>query len=246
MPKLAPIRSKQTFVVRTKPTLPTPLLWAIAIGILIAIAIASFFAGLHQSGYLVQANAAFERQLRERNTQLETQLGDAQQQAASAEQSLQIEAVARAETKQLLTQAQAEIAALQEDLGFYRLFSDIDKVSDKLQLHDVSVSDEGEGRYVVTALLAYRNSERVEVPGTLDMRLSGEISGRSVIYAMSDLHPDKAPSIPFSLMRYQRIDWALQLRTGMKPETLTVIVNPQSDELTRVSKDFTWQSLISS
>jgi hypothetical protein len=174
----------------------------------------------------VSALERANRQLVQRNAQLERDQLIGQESARRVQDSLQ--------------QMEARFRTLEEELAFYRSIVSPDNPESGLQIHSFTLEPVGrDGEYVYKAVLAQvRGSGMVE--GTLELALVGRQGAARVELGSADLGEDLQASQPFGFRYFQNLEGRIRVPEGVTPRSLRVTARTGGDRPRQVEQDYAW------
>jgi len=76
------------------------------------------------------------------------------------------------------------------------------------------------------------------------MRISGQLGERRVTYALVDVSEGGSERLNFKFKYFQSFEGGLRLPEGYRPESVTVIIEPEGDKLKAVRKTLQWPEVL--
>ena len=235
--------SAPKLVVRTHSPVRTWLVRAFAVLAALSAAWAVFIYGERHGEYM-RAEALAERerleteiaQLTAKNEILKADL--ARQGAA-----MDVDSVAYAEVETMLNDLNAEIAALNEELVFYRGIMSPSDGRSGLQIQSLELGAGADDRvYHLRLVLVQARRHTRRVQGSVQLAVHGVADSRPVIHPLGDLLPDDADTgkLVYSFRYFQNFERDLVLPANFDPERIQVTVTPKSGS-GQFTRTFDWQ-----
>lgn len=167
-------------------------------------------------------------------------------QVVYTKRSTQIDSQACDNVRKSLTDLQAESSELREQVAFYRGIAAPDQARAGVRVQEVhltKVSDaKNSYRFFLTLIQSVRQEKRVA--GRIELAIAGRSGANERKLALSDIAPDAAKNLLFSLKYFEEFSGQFQLPDGFKPQRVVVSLIPSSDGAPRTEEGFEWQRII--
>lgn len=145
------------------------------------------------------------------------------------------------EVRDTLAEQAGEIAALEEQIRFYRNLMAGDEDGD-LQIADLELLERLDGQGVRFRLLLVQSAERRdEIAGLVEVRVAGAQDGRPEMLSGAALGADLEAPVPFRFRYFQRLAGEIRLPEGFVPEGVEVVVRSEADGEFRLQRTFDWE-----
>ena len=202
--------------------------------LLCATAFAGFWFGRHVQGVDQRRIAALEDMQR---VSTEQQAGLRQELAGlRLEQSVSHQA--GDELRGDLKQQGQELAALRDELVFYRSLMAPDRLAKGLQIAGFELFEKRSGGYTFHLLLTQVAQRRSRLSGKVSVQVSGVREGEAEVLPLTDLAELEAYPLPYRFRYFQDIKGEIRLPEGFRPETVQVSVQARGKQA--VERDFPW------
>jgi hypothetical protein len=234
-------------VTRSRPWLRA----AIVAGIVAALAIAGYAAYLLLRSSTVRefkrARTEVE-QLQEERRDLARELRKAKadnaelrQQVVYAERGREIDVQACDDVKSSLSNLQAEVADLREQVAFYRGVVSPDETRAGVRVLELHVSPQGEPnawRYDLVLIQSVRHEKRVS--GVANMTVVGTQSGEMKRLDLASLVQNGEMMPRFAFKYFQEFGGVFRLPAGFRPTRVLVTLETEGDSSQSVEEEFDW------
>ena len=172
--------------------------------------------------------------LRARNARLEQSLGDERL-------AREVGGVFSEQVRSTLAEQASRIAALEEQLRFYRNLM-TGSEEDELQIADLELLERLDGRGVRFRLLLVQSAERRdEIAGHVEVRVVGARDGRPEVLSGAVLGTDLEAPVPFRFRYFQRLAGELRIPEGFVPEGVEIVASSDAGDGFRLQRTFTWE-----
>jgi hypothetical protein len=174
--------------------------------------------------------------------ELEAELEQARQELANVQASLEIERAASARVRGDLSEAQQQIARLEQEAELYRGLLDTSVRRSGLSVHSVDIiPSASEGSFHVRVVLVQKARKYAELAGNLRLGVRGKASGVQRQLAYPDIGvPRGVRSLPVRLRYFQVIEGDIELPAGFTPEALVIEVDVTEGARQRVTERRDW------
>lgn len=165
-----------------------------------------------------------------------------QQALATAQKSDEVSRVAIRKLQEDLSEREAEIATLKEDLAFYERFVGTAAQRQPLGIEELRLSQRSAGVWQFAAVVARSSASNAEITGRLSFSVEGTQDSQLKKLAWSDLRKGAgADGIAFSLKYFQRLGGDFLLPPGFTPTRITARLAPQQGPV--VENSFAWKDV---
>ena len=199
--------------------------------------------GRYRGGFdRIQAERDF-RDLHAIQSDLEAQLFQLRERNAVLERTLQVQREASAEVKVSLQALQAEIAALNEELAFYRGIVSPQDASRGLRLQSFKLTplaSDGSYRYKLVLTQVLKN-DRV-VKGAVQLRFEGTKAGRPQVLELDDVTEKGVKVLNYRFKYFQDFRGTVRLPAEFQLKRVAVQVRPQGRSTDVIEKTFEWKT----
>ncbi len=140
-----------------------------------------------------------------------------------------------------LTEQSARIAALEDEVRFYRNIMAPEADGDGVQIARLELMPRIDGRGVrFRLLLAQSARRREEVSGHVELHVLGERAGSAEVLEVEDIGAGRYP-MPFRFRYFQDLVGEIDLPEGFRPEGVQVIARGAGADGFRLERTFSWQ-----
>lgn len=227
-------------VVPHRPERDRALLLVAVVGVLVAAALGYWLGGrsaaTDRDAALRELDVLGEeyRTLRSENARLEQSLGDERL-------AREVGGVFSEQVRDTLAEQAEQIAALEEQIRFYRNLMTGGEEGD-LQIADLELLERLDGRGVRFRLLLVQSAERRdEIEGFVEVRVVGSRDGQSEVLTGAALGADLEAPVPFRFRYFQRLAGEIRLPEGFEPEGVEVVVRSETEDGFRLQRTFDWE-----
>jgi len=216
------------------------------LGLLVAVACGwgGYEYGRYAGGFDVREARKVRAEQRARIAELERRNRDLLTENARARRGAQVDRDAHAAVSVSLGAAEREMLEVHEELAFYRSIVAPGEMSPGLHLQRLHLTPGEAGRYSYELVLTQAQRSRHEARGSIDMRISGQLGERRVTYALVDVSEGGSERLNFKFKYFQSFEGGLRLPEGYRPESVTVIIEPEGDKLKAVRKTLQWPEVL--
>lgn len=145
------------------------------------------------------------------------------------------------EVRDTLAEQAGRIAALEEQIRFYRNLMAGGEEGD-LQIADLELLERLDGQGVRFRLLLVQSAERRdEISGLVEVRVAGARDGRPEMLSGEALGVDLEAPVPFRFRYFQRLAGEIRLPEGFVPEGVEVVVRSEAEGGFRLQRTFDWE-----
>lgn len=184
-------------------------------------------------GSLQQAQLEIE-QLKSRNQELLDSL-------SKADRQLQVDKIAYSELASAVSASTDEIAALREELEFYRNIVSSSDGRSGVQIQDLEIQRAGgdrQYRYTVVVIQSLQHDQ--EVRGTVELAIEGSQNGQEEVLHLPEEHEEP---IEVSFKYFQKIDGNFALPSDYTPRRIKVSVHTASENALIIERWYPWPSV---
>lgn len=143
--------------------------------------------------------------------------------------------------KEQIRQCQEERIQLNQELKLMRGVLSKDETPSALQVQDFGVQKLAtEHRYVVAFTVRQLNKEFGVAKGSIRFTIAGEEGERKQQLALSEMVADESTRLKMRFRYFQKVEQEIRLPSGFVPQSVTVEVNPDNQELSAISQVFSW------
>ena len=145
------------------------------------------------------------------------------------------------QVRDTLSEQADQIAALEEQIRFYRNLMAGSEEGD-LQIADLELLERLDGRGVRFRLLLVQSADRRdEIAGLVEVRVVGMRGGQSEVLTGEALGADLEAPVPFRFRYFQRLAGEIRLPEGFAPEGVEVVVRAEAEDGFRLQRTFDWE-----
>jgi hypothetical protein len=231
-----------------KPALIAAITGALALG---AWALYSFTRATTVSDFArtqteVERLRADRRQLSHDLRAARNQIEQLKAQVAYTKRSTQIDSQACDTVQKSLTDLQAETSELREQVAFYRGIAAPDQARAGVRVQEIHLTKvagaKNSYRFFLTLIQSVRQEKRVG--GRIEIAIAGRSGNTVRKLALSDIAPEAARNLLFSLKYFEEFSGQFQLPEGFVPQRVVVSLIPSSDGAPQTEEGFEWQRII--
>jgi hypothetical protein len=210
--------------------------------VMVAVGWGSYFFG-NVGGSRIQEQVIAERdQLRQ---ELQARIAEAEgmsQQVANLSLASEVDKASSEDVRQEVIQLKGEIAALQEDISFYRNLMAPTENERGLTIGTVELmSTSAPRRYEFKVVVQQLATNHELLNGTLTINIIGRENGVARIIPLSELSEQiEAPDIRLRFKYFQSVEGQLELPFSFTPERIELIARSTGRNATEVEKKFGW------
>lgn len=169
---------------------------------------------------------------------LEGEVGELRDQLARAQTTLEVDRQALDQLKASLAESEARVAALNEELQFYRRIVVPPEGRTGLRVQTFEIVPGDLDRSYRLRLLLVQNPQRSgRASGTVDANLYGTLDGAEASLALPQLAADP---VPYEFLYFQDVELEVILPAGFVPETAEISLRPGRRGRTIVNS-FPWE-----
>ncbi len=170
-----------------------------------------------------------------------------QRELAMARRGSAVDETASRELLASLAGKERELAALREELSFYKSMVDSDQAPAQggLEIRDLRVTPgDGPHRYRYRLVLTSMARKKHTLRGRIELRVQGRRNGEREVLAGAALAGDGKASPPrYRFQYFQRLAGEFVLPDGFEPENVLVRVVPRGKRDAAVQQSFSWNSV---
>lgn len=160
---------------------------------------------------------------------------------AKADRQLQVDEMAYRELGGAVASSTDEIAALQEELKFYRDIVSPAEGRSGIQIQDLEISRAaGDGEYRYTIVLIQSLEHDTAVAGTVELEIEGSQAGEKKVMRLPG---DGEQPVPVSFRYFQNIDGHFVLPNGYTPIRIRVSVHSDRENAPTIERWYPWPSV---
>jgi len=209
---------------------------AVAVALLMAFALFEFGQRVGGRSLLQsdQARAALAAEV----ARLEAETQSLQEALARAQTRLEVDGEAHEQLRDSLAASEARVAALHEELQFYRRIVVPPEGRSGLRVRGFEVVPGAAPRDYRLRLLVVQNPQRSgRAEGRLELRLAGRMAGEEASLALDSL--GAAPQ-PYEFLYFQDLEFEVTLPEGFAPESAEVTLHPEGRSTRVIEASFPW------
>ncbi len=177
------------------------------------------------------------RRLRSENKQLSERV-------VLLERAGEIDKRAASVLNQSLLDGQAELAALKEQVAFYRGIVSPEQSSAGVRVYELQLRPGSEAdlyQYDLVLIQAMRHEN--SVAGNADLSFSGLQDGQPRNYSLSEIEVEKGKTLVFSFRYFQQLSGTVRLPRGFKPLRVQVDVTRSGNPPVRFQQSYDWNKV---
>lgn len=161
-----------------------------------------------------------------------------QEQLARAQTRLEVDQEAHEQLRESLASSESRLAALDEELQFYRRIVVPPEGRSGLRVRSFEVRPGDAPRDYRLSLLVVQNPQRSgRAEGRLELRLQGRMAGEEASLALAAL--GAAPQA-YEFLYFQDLEFEVTLPEGFAPESADVTLHPEGRSASVVEAGFPW------
>lgn len=201
--------------------------------------------GLRDGGYAAGQARATEAHLRIQIADLRERVGELHQRNTLLARAERIERDAREHLREVIEQRDQRIAALEEELTFYRNIVSPSKMDPGLQVRRVSLRPAaGLARtYRYELVLSQLNGGKRYAEGNVELRVDGQQEGEPASFGFTDLALEDTVETEFRFKYFQTLTGRVQLPEEFEPRWLKVDVRP-TNGFDSLDESYAWGSVV--
>lgn len=170
---------------------------------------------------------------------LETEKQSLQEALARARTRLEVDGEAHEQLRESLAASESEVAALDEELQFYRRIVVPPEGRSGVRVRSFEVLPGEAPRDYNLRLLVVQNPQRSgRAEGRLELRLEGRMNGEDTSLALEALG---ATPQPYEFLYFQDLEIDVTLPERFEPESATVTLHPEGRNARVIEAGFPWQ-----
>lgn len=223
----------------------TAVLAAVAVAVVGASLWGVYRLGLRDGGYAAAQARATEAHLRIQVADLRDRVRELNQRNTLLARAERIERDAREHLREVIEHRDRDIAALEEELTFYRNIVSPSKMDPGLQVRRVSLrAATGLARtYRYEVVLSQLNGGERYAEGNVRLRVDGHQEGEPASFAMSELALEDEVETKFRFKYFQTITGRIQLPEMFEPRWIKVNVAP-TNGFDPLEESYAWGSVV--
>jgi hypothetical protein len=143
-----------------------------------------------------------------------------------------------------LLDEQAELAALKEQVAFYRGIVSPEQSSAGVRVYELQLRPGSEAdlyQYDLVLIQAMRHEN--SVAGTADLSFSGLQDGQPRHYRLSEIEVEQGKTLVFSFRYFQQLSGTVRLPRGFKPSRVQVDVTRSGNPPVRFQQSYDWNKV---
>jgi cell division protein FtsL len=229
----------QEFIVRPHRPRRRLVFWtATTLSIVLAL-LGAFVYGQWQAGFDRARTNSEIADLKAQLKDVHKRNADLHDQVVALERAREIDKAAHDQVQQNLSNLQAKMVDLREELAFYRGIVSPQDSSTGLKVQSLAVSSAGEaGHFHYKLVLIQARSHRDKVAGSVNIQVTGEAGGKTVSQAVAGKSA-QGKALAFSFRYFQNIEGDFTLPDGFKPTKVVVKVDSRSHKAP-ITQVFDW------
>jgi hypothetical protein len=216
---------------------------ALAVGVLLLYA--AFEYGRSVAGYSAFSSLKQRQALASRVDELSRDVDSLQRRVAAGTVTRQVDQEAQSETQSMIGELQAELARQQQELEFYRGLVEEKFGSGSLKVQELSIKDEGDGRYTIAVTLVQTATRDAVASGSMTLAISGSRGGSLAELRLGDVSVEGNERVEFKVRYFTTVDVAVRLPDGFKPAAVQLEYRSNRSGPEPVRQSFPWaQALV--
>lgn len=202
--------------------------------------------GRYAGGFDVRDARARERELQQRIDELVQDNRRLKAEHTTATRGAEIDKSAAESVRASLAQTQQELLESREELAFYRSIVAPGEVAPGLHIQRFRLTPgESQGYFGYELVLTQAMNKRRSISGSADLRVIGQLDGKQVTYALSDLADADLNKLNFKFKYFQSFEGSLRLPSTFDPQSVTIVVRPSGKKAKAVRESYKWSEVIS-
>jgi cell division protein FtsL len=229
----------QEFVVRPHRPRRRLFFWTAATLILALALVGAFSYGQWQAGFDRARTNGEIADLKAELKDTQQRNSDLHDQVVALQRAREIDKAAHDQVQQNLSNLQAKMVDLREELAFYRGIVSPEDSSTGLKVQSLAVTSAGEdGHFHFKLVLIQARRHRDKVAGTVTIQVTGDKAGETVSEPVAG-KVAQGKALAFSFRYFENIEGDFTLPAGFKPAKVVVKVDSRSSK-TPITQDFDW------
>ncbi len=177
------------------------------------------------------------RELEQENDQLRKDL-------AFAKRSSEIDKKANVELVDALSNREKQAAETRQELSFYKKIVSEEKIGEGIEIRSLTLTPEKDGGFAYKLVLNKKSTRRKQlVRGTVEFRVQGRRSGKSVTLNWRQIRGKQKGSPHFKFQYFQKLEGKLSFPEGFTPENILVKV-AASGSGQPVQQSYSWNAVV--
>jgi hypothetical protein len=201
---------------------------------------AAFEYGRSVAGYSAFSSLKQRQALASRVDELTREVGGLQRRVAAGTVTRQVDQEAQSETQSMIGELQAELARQQQELEFYRGLVEEKFGSGSLKVQELSIKDEGDGRYTIAVTLVQTATRDAVASGSMTLAISGSRGGSLAELRLRDVSVEGNERVEFKVRYFTTVDVAVRLPDGFKPAAVQLEYRSNRSGPEPVRQSFPW------
>jgi hypothetical protein len=204
----------------------------------------AFEYGRSVAGYSILSSSTQRQALASRVEELTREVESLQRRVAASTVTREVDREAQSETQSMIGELQAELARQQQDLEFYRGLVEEKFGSGSLKIQELSIKDDGEGRYTVAVTLVQTAVRDATASGSLTLAVSGSRGGSLTELKLQDVSVDGRDRVEFKVRYFTTVEVPLKLPAGFKPAAVQLEYRSNRSGPEPVRQSFPWSQAL--
>ncbi|HEY8520523.1 MAG TPA: DUF6776 family protein [Gammaproteobacteria bacterium] len=209
--------------------------------LLVAFGYLCYELGRYRAGYSLFDH---RRAVEELQTQLDAERRSKEElgrQVAILETSREIDRETYARVEENLSQLEAQIQTLEEELAFYRGIVSPQDGHSGLRVHNVEIEAlDGERAYALRLVLVQAIVHSRQVKGVVRFRIEGTRDGQPEELELAELDDEGPAELEYEFRYFQELEREVVLPAGFEPARVHVEIRPSEPRGERVTQTFEW------
>lgn len=153
---------------------------------------------------------------------------------------------ASSEVNKTLTDAQAKIIAMEEELLFYRNVMSPNQSKRAVEIKNIQLTPDIEGEFKYKLQLIQNGRHDMVARGVVEISIEGEKpDGQLVRLAMPSITTSKAPKKQkFGFKYFQNFEGGIRIPDEFVPTSMYIRVLPRSSKISKIDKSFAWNEIL--
>jgi hypothetical protein len=157
----------------------------------------------------------------------------------------EIDQTARGTMRESLVEREAEIAALEREVRFYRDVVGTAEVGAGPKIGGMRVKTiDGDGRYRYTLVMTYIDKDDRLAEGTVQVDLRGEQRGKSAALKFSQVVESGPETLAFKFKHFHLFEGTLRLPSDFQPRQIDVAVRGKGRSGSSHAETYDWSSVL--
>lgn len=194
-----------------------------------------------KQGMALKVEVVKERDtIRQQLTESQALIEGMRQELADLKVGGQIDDRANEEVRETIESLQNEIAAMNEEINFYKGVMLPNVANKGLRIERLDLNSNAPNRVRYSLLLTQIVDKHDFVQGDVTVSIAGQEQGEEKQYPLQALDSDKAGTVRFRFRYFQNINGEMQLPEGFEPREVMILAQSSGSNGQRLEKSFDW------